>query len=85
MDGGFCVTQGLVELRKKGVFKSVLIKKRIYWLGNIKGDAIGAHFASKDVGNVDAVKQVEDGVVYHIFFMKDPDYIIKLMTTYGIL
>ena len=50
-----------------------------------KSDAIDAHFALKEVGNVDSVKQVEDGVAYHVFLMKDPDYVINLMTTYGTL
>ena len=31
MDSGFFVTKGLVELRKKGVFGSALIKKRRYF------------------------------------------------------
>ena len=66
MDSGFCVTKGLVQLRKKGVFGSALIKKCRYWPADIKGDAINAHFDSKDVGNDYAVKQVEDWVAYHI-------------------
>ena len=37
----------------------MIIKKRIYWPENIKSDVINAHFASEEVGNVDAVKQVE--------------------------
>ena len=52
---------------------------------NIKDDAIDVHFSSEDVGNVDAVKQVEDGVAYHVFCMKDPDCVMKLITTYGTL
>ena len=63
----FCVTKVLVELWKKGVFGAELIKKCIYWPANINGDAIDAHFASKEVGNFDALKQVEDGVAYHVF------------------
>ena len=35
--------------------------------------------------NVDEVKQVEDGVAYHVFFKKNKDYVMKLMTTYGTL
>ena len=58
MDSGFCVTKGLVEIRKKGVFGVALIKKRRYWQENIKGDVIDEHFSSKDVENVDTVKQV---------------------------
>ena len=83
MDSGFCVTKGLVKLWKKGVFGAELIKKCIYWPANIKGDAIDAHFSSKEVVNVDAVKQVEDGMAYHVFSMKEPDYLMKIMTTYG--
>ena len=52
---------------------------------NIKGDAIDAHFSLKEVGNVDAVNQVEYGVAYHVFCMKEPDYVMKLMTIYGTL
>ena len=47
MDIGFCVTKGLVELRKKGVFGAALIKKRRYWPENIKDDEIDAHSDSK--------------------------------------
>ena len=72
MDSGFCVTKGLVQLRKKGVFGATLIKKHRYWPENIKSDAIDAHFDSKELGNIDAVKQVEDGVDYHLFCMKEP-------------
>ena len=28
---------------------------------------------------------MEDGLAYHVFCMKDPDYLIKLVTTYGTL
>ena len=64
---------------------AALVQKRRYWTSNIKGDEIDAHFAPKEVGNVDAVKQVEDRVAYHVFLMKDPDHVMKLMTTCGTL
>ena len=73
MDSGFCVTKGLVHLWNKGIFVAALIKKRRYWTVNIKSDAIDAHFSSKEVENVDTVKQVENGVAYHVFCMKEPD------------
>ena len=82
---GFCFTKGLVELRKKGVFGAALIKKCRYWPANIKGDAIDAHFSSKEVGNVDAAKKVVDRVAYCIFCMKEPYCVMKLMSTYGTL
>ena len=31
------------------------------------------------------MKQVGDGVAYHVFCMKDPYYVMKLMATYGTL
>ena len=85
MDSGLCVTKGLVELWKKEVFGAALIKKHRCWPENIKGDAIDDQFASKEVGNVYAVKQVEYEVAYHVFCMKYIDYVMTLMTTYGTL
>ena len=70
MDSGFCVTKGLVDLRKKGVFEAEIINKHRYWPVNIKGGAIDYNLASKEVINVYAVKQVEDGVAYHVFCIK---------------
>ena len=40
LDSGFCVLKGIIELRKKGVFTSALIKMRRYWPKYIKGDAL---------------------------------------------
>ena len=85
MDSGFCVTKGLVKLRKKGLFGSAIIKKRRYWLANIKGNAIDSHFSQNEVGSVDAINNVEGGLDYRVFFMKDPYYVMNIMTTYGIL
>ena len=85
MDIGFCVTNGLLELRKKGVFGAARIKKHIYWPVNSKVYAIDAQFSSKKVSNVDALNQVEDGVAYHISCIKEPDYVMKLITKYGTL
>jgi hypothetical protein len=31
LDSGFCVLQGIVELKKRGVFAAALIRKRRYW------------------------------------------------------
>ena len=69
-------------LWKNGLFGAAIINKLRYWPANIKGCAIDAHLALKDVVNVDAVKQVEDGLAYHLFCMKEPDYVMKLMTIY---
>ena len=42
-----------------------------------------AHFDNKDVGDIDAIKVTMDGVPFHIQSMKDPDYIMMLISTYG--
>jgi hypothetical protein len=61
MDSGFCILEALIELRKKGVFSTALIKKCRYWPKYIDGDKIDLHFADKEVGNVDTLGEVQDG------------------------
>jgi len=84
-DSGFCILKAIVELRKKGVYMSALIKKRRYWPRGIDGDAIASHFADKDVGSVNALPGIQDGVSFHVFCMKEPDYVMSIMSTYGTL
>eukprot|EP00559_Dactyliosolen_fragilissimus_P002711 CAMPEP_0184872744 /NCGR_PEP_ID=MMETSP0580-20130426/41459_1 /TAXON_ID=1118495 /ORGANISM="Dactyliosolen fragilissimus" /LENGTH=665 /DNA_ID=CAMNT_0027375583 /DNA_START=1012 /DNA_END=3007 /DNA_ORIENTATION=+ len=83
LDSGFCVLKALIALRQKGVFASALIKKRKYWPRYINGDAIATHMASKQVGECDSLRGTLDAVPYDVFCMKEPDYIMKLMSTYG--
>ena len=54
--------KGISELGKKGVFGAALIKKRRYWPKYIDGEAIKRHFATKEIGSVDALKGKLDGV-----------------------
>ena len=39
----------------------------------------------KDVGDVDAITYIIYGKSYHIMSLKDPDYVMLVMTTYGTL
>ena len=75
----------LVELKKLGVFAHALIKKRRYWPKHVKGDDIIQHFANKEVGSADALRGHLDGVPVYINGMKEPDYTMMLMATYGTL
>jgi len=84
-DSAFCIVKCIVELRKKGVFMSALIKKRRYWPRGVDGDGIINHFIGKDVGSVDALPGVFDGTPFHIYCMKEPDYAMSIMSTYGTL
>ena len=82
LDNGFCVLQAIVELKKRGLFPAALIKKCRYWPKYVPVYEIIAHFNNKDVGDVDAIKGTMDGVPFHIHAMKEPDYIMMLMSTY---
>ena len=83
LDSGFCVLKGIIELKKRGVFASALIKKRKYWPKHIKGDDIKAHFDGKDDRDCDSWKGVMEEVPFHVYAMKEPDYVMSLMSTYG--
>ena len=83
LDSGFCVLKGIVELKKLGVYASALIKKRKYWPKYIKGDAIKQHFDEKTVGDCDSWKGKMEEVPFHVYAMKEPDYVMSLMSMYG--
>ena len=83
LDSGFCVLQGLIELRKVGVFAAALIKKRRYWPKYVQGDKIDRHFENIEVGKTDSWSGILDDVPYGIFCMKEPEYVMKIMSTCG--
>ena len=83
LDSGFCVLQAVVELMKKGLFAAALIKKCRYWPKYVPGDEIIACFDNKNVGAINAIRGTMDGVPFHIHSMKETDYIMMLMSTYG--
>ena len=85
LDSDFCVLKGISELRKKGVFGAALVKKCQYWPKYIDGETIKRHFATKEVGSVDAMKGKVDGVNVEIHWLKVPDYTMMLMSSYGTL
>ena len=77
--------KALVELKKKGVFAHVFIKKCHYWPRHVPGDDIIMHFTNEEVGKVDAIKGVLDDVPFCLFAMKEPDYMMQIMSMYGTL
>ena len=58
-------------------------KKRKYWPAFIKGDDINKHFEEKEIGDTDSLPGTMDGVPFHVFGLKEPDYVMKVMATYG--
>ena len=85
LDSGFCVLQGLIELAKKGVYASSVIKKRRYWPKYVDGESIKKHFEDKPLGSYDELPGRLDNVPFHIFAMKDVDWVMMMMSTYGML
>ena len=83
MDSGFCVLKGIIELLKKGVYASAVIKKRRYWPAGIKGDEIKQHMEGKEVGECDALPGILDDKNFHVFCMKEHAYTMMLMSTYS--
>ena len=66
LDNGFCVLKVIVELKKRGVYASALIKKRKYWPKYIKGDIIRQHLDDKAVSNCDSWKGNMEEVPFHV-------------------
>ena len=85
LDSGFCVLEALIALKKVGVFSHAVIKKRRYWPKYVPGDEINAHMEEKKIGDVACLKGELKSERYNLFVMKEPDYNMKLMATYGSL
>ena len=83
LDSGFCFLEGIVALKKVGVYAGDLIKKRRYWSKYVPDERIEEPFQTKDVSGTDSLYDEMDGVPYDIFCMKESNYIMKTMNTYG--
>jgi len=85
LDSGFCVLKGITELRKYGLFGCALIKKRRYWPAGVPGDAMQNFFDEDgvDVGDCHAIAGTQDGILYNLWGMKEPDYVMRMMATGG--
>jgi len=85
LNSGFCVLKGIIELRKNVLFGCALIKKWRYWSAGIPGDAMQQFFVVDGVNVGDnhdhAIAGTMDGVVYNLWGMKEPDYVMRMMVT----
>ena len=78
-DSGFCVLQGLVELKKVGVLAHALIKKQQYLFqvnklsNTLPISPLVLHAIKGELGRVP----------FHIYGMKEPDYVMQIMSMYG--
>ena len=85
LDSGFCVLLSVIALKKMGVLSAVLINKIRYWPRYLKGEKIKALFEYAPVGDSQILPGKINGVNFDLFFLKDPDYVMTLISTYGSL
>ena len=83
IDYGFCVLKGLIQLRKKGVFDCAVIKKIRYWPYVVPGKEMEDHFWKVEVGDTYDIEETVYDVIYHIWRMKEPYYVMRMMDTRG--
>ena len=65
--------------------RSVIDKKMAVLAKYIDGEAIIQHFQDKEVGATDTLPGVLDDVPIHVHCMKEPDYVMMLISSYGTL
>ena len=70
-------------MAKRGIFGSAVIKKQRYWPKHINGDQICDYFEGKPVGAVDALPGTLEHIPFHNFCLKEEDYTMMVMSTYG--
>ena len=85
LDSGFCVLKGLIQFRNRGVFAYSAIKKRRYWPSVVPCKDIEDHFGELEVGETDTIQGTVDDVIYNLWGMKEPNYVMRMMDTGGCL
>ena len=81
LDSVFCFTKVITDIESKGVYTAALIKKWRYWPKGVPGNLIDNHFEDKEVSDVGMIEaRPEDNKLFKMFFMKDLDYMTKIMT-----
>jgi hypothetical protein len=84
-DAGFACIPGLIQLKKRGVFSSCLIKKKAHWPKFTNGAANTTHMANKTIGSADAIQGEFGTEQYHVYMMQDSKFTLQLAATYGTL
>ena len=50
---------------------------------HVPGQQTIEYFADKSIGFSDPIKAELDGVPFHLYGMKEPDYVMQIMSMYG--
>ena len=78
-------SSGSCGIGEEGCLCTCPDQKRRYWLKHVLGDNIIAHFTEKKVGKTDAMNGELDSIPFYLYGMKEPDYMMQIMVTYGTL
>ena len=83
LDSQFCMLKGTAELKKHGVYASAMIKKQKCWPKYIKGEQIKEHVNNKLIRDCNSWNGSFDKLNFHVYAMKQPDYVMLFMSAYG--
>ena len=62
-----------------------MIKKRKHWPKHVKGNYINKRFKDKQPGDAEMRRGELDGMKVDLYSIKEPDYVMMFISTYGIL
>ena len=68
---------------KKGIFACDVIKKRKYWPSIVPGKEMEDHFGGVGLGETDSIQGTVDDVIYNLWWVKEPNYVVRMMDTSG--
>ena len=77
----FCVLKGLIGMYKRRVYGSSVANKIIYWTSGMNGYQINDHVEKKYIGKHDCHSGNLKGVDFGVFFVKDQNYNMIMMST----
>ena len=68
-----------------GVYAAAVVKKRHYWPTDVPDDEINGKMKERTIGENGVMTRKLDGKTYNLFMMKEPKYVMKMISTYGVL
>jgi hypothetical protein len=83
MDSAFCQLKALIELEKRGIYATSVIKKRKYWPKHIDGAQMDTQVDQTPVGTSRCLRGKMDGQPFALVTLKDTKHNLKLATTCG--
>ena len=71
------------SVEEEGYFPCAIIKKIIYWPSVVPGKETEDYFGGVEVVDTDAIQVTVDDVIYNLWGMKEPNYVMRMMATGG--